>query len=337
MVRIKIAAGLLLCSLIKSSVGLAQWRDAAPAGYYERKAEGWYWHQLLPQPPAHLDEEQATPDGASAAPAVTPLSPAWLRENLPRLRDRAIEAPTALNVRAYLYAQRYALDSAERFATMAQRIVMSDPQLDQNVRRPISTYGSQVVSDAARESIVRVARAIAQMAGVWFFYRSDCSFCKAQVPVLERLSKRLDLVVLPVALDGFPLPEGNFARFVTNRGHAEELGITATPTLYLVRRPNQFVLLSEGLVTDEALMQRMVLAAHEAGWISDDDFNSTRESRPLKATGLIEAAVLSDDELLDPEKLIKLLRLSTIDPTLDDLLSRNDNASHSTKADSISR
>jgi conjugal transfer pilus assembly protein TraF len=286
-------------------------------GYYEGKEEGWFWRELLPamQPPT-LEPEIETRDKSeepvqeppiqTEAPQPRPLSPEWMRAKLPEYRDKALEQPTPDNVRAYFYLQRYAMDMAERFALVAQKVVLADPSLDENTRRPISTYGGQVFDEVARENTLRVATRIASLAGMWYFYKSDCPYCRAQNPILERLQRRIGLVVLPIALDGRAMPEAPFGRFVPNKGHAQQLGVTQTPTLYLVRKPNEFVLISEGLVTDDGLLERIVYAAHDAGWITDEEFNSTRAAKP---SGLsVDPEIVDADLLGDPVKLVQFLR-----------------------------
>jgi conjugal transfer pilus assembly protein TraF len=309
---IKAVGLVLLLSLGTSGASLGeQKRD----GFYEGKEEGWFWREAVPESmtaesPVDLTEspvelmDELPPPAELIAPR--PLSPEWMRAKLPEYRDRALENPTPENVRAYFYLQRHAMNMAERFALMAQRVVLSDPTLDENTRRPISTYGGHVFDEVARENTLRVAAKIASMAGVWYFYKSDCPYCRAQNPVLERLQRRIGLAVLPIALDERAMPEAAFARFVPNRGHAQQLGVTQTPTLYLVRKPNEFVLLSEGLVTDDGLLERIVYAGHDAGWITDDEFNSTRATKP---TGpMVNAVDVSDELFADPTKLVEFLQ-----------------------------
>lgn len=301
----------LLCVALAATAGENRSVDR---GYYEAKEEGWFWREIIPLPatPPEATEETASPvpELAEAPPAEapsgpTPLSPAWLREKLPEFRDRALEDPSAENVRAYFYLQRYAMDVAQRFALVAQQVVLTDPALDENSRRPISTYGAQVFDKVARENLLQVATKVATQAGVWYFYRSDCPYCRAQNPVLQRLQRRIGLAVLPIALDGQAMPEGAFGQFVKDHGHAQQLGVTQTPTLYLVRRPNQFVLLSEGLVTDDGLLERIVFAGHDAGWISDEEFNSTRAAQP---PDLAPIDAVTAEALADPERIIEALR-----------------------------
>ena len=287
----------------------------SPDSYYEGKEEGWFWREIPFTTEESLKAKEAEPPvlPSEMAPEVSalmpaPLSPAWLREKLPELRDRALEDPSPENVKAYFYLQRYAMDLAQRFALAAQKVVLSDPALDENTRRPISSYGGQVFDEVARTNRIRIASKIADMAGVWYFFRSDCPYCRAQNPILQRLQSRIGLAVLPIALDGRPMPEASFVRFVVDRGHAQLLGVTQTPTLYLVRKPNEFVLLSEGLLTDDALLERMVLAAHEAGWISDEEYDSTRATRTPEV--LVDAQSLGEGSLDDPSRLVEVLRMA---------------------------
>lgn len=303
------------------AVGGAIAQESSHSGYYQQKEEGWFWRELIPvptepialepvpQPEILIPDVPEKPQETAEPPGPQPFSPAWMREKLPEYRDRALEDPSPENVRAYFYLQRYAMDVAQRFALVAQKVVLADPALDENTRRPISTYGGHVFDEVARENTTRVASKIASMAGVWYFYRSDCPYCRAQNPVIERLQRRIGLAVLPIALDGLAMPEGAFPRFVANRGHAQELGVTQTPTLYLVRKPNEFVLLSEGLVTDDGLLDRIVYAGHDAGWITDEEFNSTRAAKPADPS--VDTLEVSAETLADPNKLVELLQSRT--------------------------
>ena len=303
----RLALVLLICNC-----GAVRGEETSLDGYYQRKEQGWFWRELLPVPSEPAIEVLPDPEVPSPAeetvvpPSPVAFSPEWMRENLPKYRDRALQEPTPENVRAYFYLQRHAMDMAERFALVAQKVVLADPSLDENTRRPISSYGGHVFDELARENTVRVAAKIATMAGVWYFYRSDCPYCAAQNPVLERLQRRIGLAVLPIALDDRTMPEGAFADFVPNRGHAQQLGVTQTPTLYLVRKPNEFVLLSEGLVTDDGLLERIVHAGHDAQWITDEEFNSTRATRPVDVP--VHPQEVSEEVLNDPAKLIEILQ-----------------------------
>lgn len=306
-------------------VGHAVGQSPESDGYYEDKARGWFWKEPIPElpVPADLESIELQPMGQST-PVETeevldqfipphpetegprPFSPAWLREKLPEYRDKALADPSPENVRTYYYVQRYSMDMAERFALQAQKVVLADPILDENNRRPLSDFGAQVFDQRARAATARVVKKISDMAGIWYFYHSECPYCEAQNPILLNLQRKLDLAILPISLDGQPMAEPKFANFVPNRGHAQELNVQATPTIYMVRPPGDFVLLSEGLVAENSLEQRMILGAHEAGWITDAELNATKPVNPIQIQA--DLGELPETVLNDPERLVEILR-----------------------------
>lgn len=245
--------------------------------YFKRKEEGWFWKERMPEEP-----EEQKPEPVPAPTPMTPtLTPAWLRENLPKLLDRALEEPTTENVRDYFYAQRQMLDMSERFAQVAQRVSLTDPLLDENNRRPFAAFGVDVLSAEVNKKKEAVVAKIAEQAGLWYFFRSDCPYCKAQNKPLQRLANSLGMVVLPISLDGPGMPDGVFPHFVRDQGQAQMLDVTTSPSIFMVRPPDQFVLLTEGLVSEDGFIDRMIAGAYEAGWITQDDWEATRPVKPL--------------------------------------------------------
>jgi len=263
---------------------------AADDSYYTDKERGWFWYErqpIEPEPaPEPKKEEQAAvpeapPSQAEAlAPGPTPFSAEWLRKNIPLALDNAIDDPTPDNVAAYYYLQRLSMDKANKFSDVAQRVVMADPYLDENARRPLASFGGKAANRAAGAAQLELLPAIAEKAGIWYFYRHDCSYCQAQSPILAEFAQQYGFSVLPISLDGMPPPNGPWTDYQIDRGQAEQLNVAATPTLFLVRPDNgDVVAIAHGLVAMDQLQKRILMAANEAGWLSDDDFMRTRPVR----------------------------------------------------------
>ena len=301
------------------------------SGFYARGAEGWFWYaeelpepdelepeepnQVLEPPPevvAQPAPDPEPPEEPSETPVTTsstgptPLSAAWLRANLERYRDSAIDDPSPRNVALYLYLQRLTVDKAERFAEATQRVVWSDPLLDETTRRPLASFAANLVNREAAANRDAALTATAKVAGLWFLFRSDCPYCEAQAPLLKVLSARYGFDVQAVSLDGRPLPGGFFPNFRTDRGQARRLGVVSTPALFLARPPNGVVPLSQGVLSLAELQERIVNAATEAGWIAPDWRERTR---PRVADLRMDAASLDDSALADdPDRLLGHLR-----------------------------
>jgi conjugal transfer pilus assembly protein TraF len=286
----------------------------AAAGFYFRAEEGWFWYERAPEPVVAPEPTPAPalPPAplAEAAPAaepegLRPLSAQWLRERLGAYRDAAIDDPTPENVALYLYLQRVALDKSSRFAAATQRAVQLDPMLDEITQRPTATFAANLVNRESGTQRAAVLAELATRAGVLFFFRADCPYCEAQAPLLRLLAARYGFDILPVSLDGAPLPGGEFPAYRTDAGQAAALGVVSTPAMFLARPPTGLVPLAQGLLSLAQLEERLILAAAEAGWISPAEHARTRA---VTAELRLDPQALPEPLPEDPERLLAALR-----------------------------
>ncbi|OAI26289.1 TraF-like protein [Methylomonas koyamae] len=310
---------------------LAMGKDSAPEiSYFTDKQRGWFWYEVLPeqvkklQPEIQVDQKKPKPDNkppsdvqaeiepkTQAKPSAEPqpLSSAWLKQNLEHYLNQAIDDPSPENVAAFYYLQRVMMDKAERFTNAARYVVMSDPQLDETVRRPVATYAANEANHQASVVAERALKAIAAQAGILFFFRSDCPYCHVQAPILAMLENAYGFKIYPVSLDGLPMPNGFFSQFKRDNGQAAMLGVEQTPALFLMKPPKQIVPLAQGALSLEEVTGRILLAAKEAGWIEASQYQTTQGIRNtpmlLPAAGSISPAVTQD-----PLSLIQALQRS---------------------------
>ena len=120
--------------------------------FYNSGAEGWYWYQdpvpeeelleELPPPPHEVAKEETKPEPLKEAKAEppAPFSLKWVQEMLPKYKERAWDNPTHENVQAYFLVQRFAMDRANKFADVAQQVVVGNALLDESMRRPLATF-----------------------------------------------------------------------------------------------------------------------------------------------------------------------------------------------------
>jgi conjugal transfer pilus assembly protein TraF len=186
---------------------------------------------------------------------------------------------------------------------------MSDPQLDETVRRPVATYAANEANHQASVVAEQALKAIAAQAGILFFFRSDCPYCHVQAPILAMLENAYGFKIYPVSLDGLPMPNGFFSQFKRDNGQAAMLGVEQTPALFLMKPPKQIVPLAQGALSLEEVTGRILLAAKEAGWIDASQYQTTQGIRNtpmlLPAAGSISPAVTQD-----PLSLIQALQRS---------------------------
>ena len=265
-----------LCSFSRTASISDDPYEHQPPHFYERHAEGWYWYKdPEPQKEELLKKKEPETVKQSEASVPEPFSARWVREMLPKYMDVAWNNPTPENVEAYFLLQRFAMDRSQKFAQVAQRVVVGNPYLDETNRRPIASYAIPYVDREAGKSLDDLVKKVADKAGFFFFFKSDCPYCEAQAPVLKYLeSDGFD--VLAISIDGGQLRSAQFANTRINSGQAEQLGVTATPALFLVSAEGQFTALGQGLLSYSDLKSRILIVAAREGWITEEEINATR-------------------------------------------------------------
>lgn len=208
-----------------------------------------------------------------AAPSV--FSAAWFKDNLPKYRDAAWNNPTIENVRAFLYLQRFAIDRSEQVADATELAVVGDPFLDEISRRPGSTFAAQNIDRQAGAAKSQLIAEVAERAGVFFFFKSDCPQCELQAPLLKALEGE-GFTIVPISVDGKALPNSPFPDFKVDAGHAQRLGVQTYPALFLASASGEFAALGQSTMSLPELEHRILVSARRANWITDEAFNRTR-------------------------------------------------------------
>lgn len=252
---------------------------AAHSQFFDNGAEGWYWYQdPLPEPEK---EEEKKPELPALPPMAQPAKPthppftlAWVKDMLPKYMETAWNNPTPENVEAYFLLQRFVLDRATNFADMAQRVAVGNTALDETMRRPTSWSGTHEAGAVANDNLAKLIKKIGEHAGLWFFFKSDCRFCEAQANVIWYLEK-IGMPVLAVSIDGGELQRRKFEHTFVDQGHAAQLGVTSTPTIFLMSEDGKFDMLGNSVLTLEQLRSRVILLAVRNGWITEAEYNET--------------------------------------------------------------
>ena len=264
---------LLLLALVACALPAIAQEEGGTGRFFDRKSEGWYWYiDPKDQPPEEKAPAVVPSDKPAHAKPVAakkePFSVEWLRENMPKLLDAAVNNPTKENVEAYFYAQRVAMDKSQRYAEQARQVVANDPFLDENNRVPIASYTKPFFLRETQEAKDVALKHIASVGGLWVFFDSKCKFCQPQANSVAELSKKYGILTNFISMDGKGLP--NIAQFSRDKGHAKQLKLKITPTTVLVVPPNNFYIVSQGMMAQDQLADRILLAAESNSLLPKD-------------------------------------------------------------------
>lgn len=307
--------------LITNVISISALASAGSQTFYDRKSEGWFWYEPEPEPveepkekpPVKAESKAEETEAQKNAPeGEVVVDVKWLRENLPLLRDAAVDDPTYDNVRRYFYAQRVMMDKATKFASVSTEVSKFETALDETLRRPenqLATFDSKIIASENRE---KVLKQLTEQVGLFFFYSSTCSYCMKQAPMLKRLQADTGIDVLAISLDGRPMPNGEYPDYVTDTGELrQKLQVTVTPTIYLVKKDgSEFHNISSGLISPNDLMRNTLMLAKREKWITEDAYDSTKEVKEiLLADDTKEKLYVDPDKVFsDPNYLADKLR-----------------------------
>ncbi len=301
-------------------------QTAGGQSFIEGKDQGWFWYKDPPIPTLEeendkvvkqkqhdtndqIKEFEPIPLEASSTETIDPFSVAWFRENMQKLRDRAIDNPTQENVRAYYLAQRVLLDKASRFTDMARLVTSTDPLIDESSRRSTSTFGAMSQSSVAEENSRTVAKDISNKAGIFFFFNGEnCTLCVKQAAIMQTFNYMTGINVIPISMDGKAMPGNTMNNYRIDTGQAEKLQIRNAPALALVIPPSTTRIISFGPISTDQLIKRTILVAHDAGIVSDVDYKSTL---PYNDNGYIDSDILKDmpeDYLQNADEFIRFIQ-----------------------------
>ncbi|HHJ2731395.1 TPA: conjugal transfer protein TraF [Escherichia coli] len=304
---------------------------AGGQAFLNGKEEGWFWRKSppepvkkkpvkLPPPPTLPPQDtpkqvaqtpvESTPEPvATEKPGPAPFTVAWFNENIQKLRNQAIDNPTQENVRAYFLAQRIMLDKASRFTDMARLVTSTDPLIDESSRRSTSTFGAMDQSNAAADKSSLVVKDIATKAGIFFFFRGeDCSSCSKQASVMTAFNYMTGIKIIPISIDGKPLPGNMMPDWKRDTGQAAKLQISNVPALALAIPPSTTKIASFGPIAADQLVSRTILIAHDSGLITDQQYKSTL---PYNDTGYIDSNILKEmpkEFTENPDEFIKYIQ-----------------------------
>jgi len=236
---------------------------------------------------------------------------------MPRYLDIATDNPTRENVENYLYLQRLATDKSSAFVETYKEVVVGNPWLDENVRRSMTTAGAKKIDRFAREQRETILKEINHTNGIFFFFRSDCPYCHAMAPILAKLRDIHGFDILPISIDGKGLPSDHFPSFRINNGHAEQMGVTSVPSLFLVNRSGDIQSIGTGVMSITDVKTRVIIAAKKGGWITEEEYEKTLPFQNLDydlaerlTSPAFEAAVAASDMAADETGFVSPAQLA---------------------------
>ena len=286
-----------------------------PEGYWGRKAEGWFFYGDPRMTENGREEnnggnkegdDDSWKKSAAYHPERIPLTTAWLRINLPRYLDLAIDNPTSQNVLAYLYLQRLVLDRSQRFSDAVREAVTGNPLLDEVSRRPVASFGAAIQdheASLARETLLRDLKD--RLSLIYVFDPGDAG--SAQFSRIIGSIKDEYGIYVRAAKTGSGEDTSGFFTDAAFGGHLpDSLGIAVLPAVYVYSGSTGMIPLVQGYISSPELLDRLLLVSHREGIVSDQEYADAFPVRSSSGADLPpEFATVGTEALVQPSDLVK--------------------------------
>lgn len=261
-------------------VAAADRNSPAAALNQQDPTRGWFFYED-PEREAVPKPEQATPADPKKPPEKKPnkclskatwaadcgfVDPGTDFEFQAKQRDILIERMSVSrnDPKAVEDFQRYmhwAVGRATEVANLWHYNTVQNPDLDPSVARPISQFGVRLMADVKSNHNKDIFQALKdEGAGLVYFTRSDCTFCKSMAPLVQNLGVDTGLPVWNAALDD--RCEAQFAdKCRTGKDVSEpakRLSVTVVPTLFLVLPDDTWIRVGTGVTDTNTLAARIV-------------------------------------------------------------------------------
>lgn len=286
-----------LSLFVASALSQVQTTPVRGANMYKNAEEGWFWYERDPEPQT---EEKPKPKQKPQPPMpsiikiappsepkpIEPLSVKWFQEEYLQLLHTAIDNPSEENVRSYRYATRVMLDKSSNFTRQFQKESLLDTLLDETVRSPFASAMRGSFQGWTFEAKRKATKGLNKKAGLWVFLDDECPFCAMQYPIVARMEKELEFEVFYITPDG-KRPSwlmGN-SKVLKDSGQSKSLRIGVRPAVALVVPPAKITVLTQGLLSQDLLEERLLVAGDAAGLVTGQERkNAFPEERGIMTT-----------------------------------------------------
>lgn len=206
--------------------------SSAIVGWYNtpNQPEGFYFYDPLQPKPADPKEAEKS--------AMSPSTPSYaqrveaIEKQLKELLSRAILDPTPQNLYQYQIAQQALFERSSLFGQRWMQNIYLSPKLDQTLKTPVNQVALQIYSDQRQQQREQTIRSLSKDYSLFFFFSSDCVYCHKMAPIIQRFSEQYRWKVLPISLDGKPIPEYPTAK--PDNGLSEQWKVDSIPALFAV-------------------------------------------------------------------------------------------------------
>lgn len=215
--------------------------------FFQRRAEGWHWYEMI-----QTENEADAEEQLSSPTALINQQKQELEESL----YKAIISGQPKDVLEYIEKQKALMDQSTRFAHAWQVAILTHPDLDERVKHPTEQFSHDAYYKVQQQKRTDLIKSLSNEYGLFFFFKGDCPYCHTFAPVVRGFAEVYGWEVLPISIDGSTVEE--FPHPQMDNGIVERLGIQNVPALIAIHpQTKKMIPLAYGVASLEEIERRV--------------------------------------------------------------------------------
>ena len=216
--------------------------------FYEDQKHGWYWYEKEPE--ELKKKEVLKPDRTVNIKDYTydnlwNMYPDDFQELVELVKKKAVQYPTKDNVKDFMFMQDIARRKALAFAGVFTYVAQNSHELTTKDVYPITKPGQR----ARVKNIMQEKNSIIRDSGKDFalimFFSDDCSYCQAQLPILQYFIDNFKWPVRMVNID-------------KNPNAAARFNVLTVPQMILIyKKTGDYMPISTGVISLSELKSKL--------------------------------------------------------------------------------
>ncbi len=250
--------------------------------FYEDKKHGWYWYE---KEPGELEKKEIPkPDRIVNLKAYTyddlwNMYPDDFQELVELVKKKAVQYPTKDNVKDFMFLQDIARRKALAFAGVFTYVAQDSHELTTKDVYPITKPGQRARVANIMQEKKSIIRASGEDFALIMFFSDGCSYCQAQLPILQYFIDNFKWPVRMVNID-------------ENPGAAARFNVSIVPQMILVyKKTGDYMPISTGVISLSELKAKLYRSIRlMRGEITPQqwflyEFEKNKSADPLKYVG----------------------------------------------------
>ena len=219
--------------------------------FYNDRERGWYFGESFavekkPQPTRKNLSEMNADQVLETLNAV--------QKEMQVRQARFTLEPTVENTRAFLDYQRLMFKNGSEASEAMKTVLIKYPYLDSRLENPINQQAIQIQTLESKAANDLKIKEFAQNFKLYYFFKSNCPYCQAFQPVLEKLGKVYGFKIEAIGHEGNKLENTDSISTRIDNTLASKLNITTYPTIIAYNNQNNIYLpISRGFLPLEDL------------------------------------------------------------------------------------